>query len=134
MKMMTGALVAIFLATAAPAVALEPLSQERYINDRLVAARVADRIRRECDSIDARMVYAWSQLRALINYAKDKGYSQAQIDAFMDSKPDKKRIYSIAETYLAQQGARDGNAESFCAVGRNEIAMRTVTGSLLNAK
>ena len=37
------AALALALIAAAPAAALEPLSQERYINDRLIAARVADR-------------------------------------------------------------------------------------------
>ena len=58
---------------AAPALALEPLAQERYVNDRLIAARVADRVRRECPSINARIVYAWSQARALKRYAENKG-------------------------------------------------------------
>ena len=49
------------MALSSPASALEPLPQERYINDRLIAARVADRVRRECPTIDARIVYAWAR-------------------------------------------------------------------------
>ena len=45
---------------ASPAAALEPLSQEKYINDRLIAARIADRIRRTCPTIDGRILYALS--------------------------------------------------------------------------
>ena len=119
---------------AAPALALEPLAQERYINDRLIAARVADRVRRECPSINARIVYAWSQARALKRYAENKGYSSSQIDAFLDSKQEKARIYAAAEDYLTRNGARKGDAESFCRIGRNEIASKSVAGSLLVAK
>ena len=119
---------------AAPALALEPLPQERYINDRLIAARVADRVRRECPSINARIVYAWSQARALKRYAENKGYSSSEIDAFLDSKQDKARIYAAAEDYLTRNGARKGDAESFCRIGRNEIASKSVAGSLLVAK
>ncbi|MFD1794415.1 hypothetical protein FQV27_08000 [Paracoccus aurantiacus] len=119
---------------AAPAAALEPLAQENYVNDRLIAARVADRVRRECPSIDARIVYAWSQARALKKYARDKGYSSAQIDAFLDSKQDKARIYAAAEQYLNRNGARKGDAQSFCRIGQNEIASKSVAGSLLVAK
>ena len=119
---------------AAPALALEPLAQERYINDRLIAARVADRVRRECPSINARIVYAWSQARALKRYAENKGYSSSEIDAFLDSKQDKARIYAAAEDYLTRNGARKGDAESFCRIGRNEIASKSVAGSLLVAK
>ena len=119
---------------AVPAVALEPLAQERYVNDRLIAARVADRVRRECPSINARIVYAWSQARALKRYAENKGYSSSEIDAFLDSKQDKARIYAAAEDYLTRNGARKGDAESFCRIGRNEIASKSVAGSLLVAK
>lgn len=117
-----------------PAAALEPLAKEKYINDRLIAARIADRIRRECPSIDGRLVYAYQQARALQRYALDKGYTKAQVDAFLDSKSDKQRIYAVAEDYMARNGVVKGNAESFCQLGRQEIANRTVTGSLLVAK
>ena len=121
-------------ALAAPAAAQEPLAQEKYVNDRLIAARVADRVRRECPSINARIVYAWSQARALKRYAENKGYSSSEIDAFLDSKQDKARIYAAAEDYLTRNGARKGDAESFCRIGRNEIASKSVAGSLLVAK
>lgn len=119
---------------AGPAAALPPLAQEKYINDRLIAARIADRIRRECPTIDARIIHAWSQARALKTYARSKGYSEQQIKAFLDSKADKQRIYAVAERYLRQNGATPGDAESFCRIGRDEIAKNTVTGSLLSAR
>lgn len=131
---MAAALAATLTLTAMPAAALEPLSQERYVNDRLIAARIADRIRRECPTIDARMIYAWSQARALKKYARGKGYSDAQIDAFLDSRTDKDRIYGVAEDYMARNGVTKGDAESYCRLGRDEIARKTVTGSLLSAK
>lgn len=132
MKPVCLALIAATLAT--PAVALEPLSQEKYINDRLVAARVADRIRRTCPSIDGRLLYAYGEARKLKRYAQNKGYSNAQIDAFLDSKPDKQRIYAVAEQYLTQNGAKKNDPETFCRIGRAEIARKNVIGSLLVAK
>ena len=136
MKPLRSAILALagVAALASPAAALEPLSQEKYINDRLIAARIADRIRRECPSIDGRLVYAYQQARALQRYALDKGYTKAQVDAFLDSKSDKQRIYAVAEDYMARNGVVKGDAESFCQLGRQEIANRTVTGSLLVAK
>ncbi|WP_299908816.1 DUF5333 domain-containing protein [uncultured Paracoccus sp.] len=128
------ALIAATLAIAAPAFAQGNLAQDKYLNDRLVAARVADRIRRECPSIDLRVVAAWSQARALQRYAREQGNSDAAIDEYLDSRPVKDRIYGIADAYLAQQGATRGDAESFCRVGRDEIAKKTVSGSLLAAK
>lgn len=119
---------------AIPAAALEPLSQERYINDRLIAARIADRIRRECPTLDARVLYAYTQARALERYALDRGYSRAQVDAFLDDKAERQRIYAVAEDYMARNGVRKGDAESYCRLGRQEIANGTVAGSLLVAK
>lgn len=127
-------MIAALALTASPAAALEPLSQEKYINDRLIAARIADRIRRECPTIDARLVFAFMQARKLKSYAQDKGYSEDQIEAFLDSKPDKARIYAVAEDYMTRNGVTAGDAESFCRLGRDEIARKTVTGSLLSAK
>lgn len=111
-----------------------PLSQEKYVNDRLIAARIADRVRRECPSYGARMVYAWGQARALKRYALDKGYSEAQIETFLDSKDDKKRIYAVAEDYLKRKGAKKGDAQSFCAVGDQEFASKSYIATFLVKK
>lgn len=119
---------------ASPVAAQTPLSSEKYINDRLIAARAADRIRRECDSINARMIFAFQEARALKRYASDQGYSDAEIDAFLDDRAEKDRIYTIAETYLGQKGATAGNGESFCRIGRDEIAANSVIGTLLVAR
>ncbi|MDT1062987.1 DUF5333 domain-containing protein [Paracoccus sp. CPCC 101403] len=134
MKPIAAALIAATLLTAGPAFALEPLSQEKHINDRLISARIADRIRRECPTINARIIYAYGEARKLKRYAQDKGYSTKEIDAFLDSKADKKRIYAVAEDYLTQNGARKGDPESFCAIGRKAIADKNLIGSFLVAK
>lgn len=133
-KILKLALILATLGTAAPALAQGNMAEDKYINDRLVAARVADRIRRECPSIDLRVVAAWSQARALQSYARKQGNGDGAIDAYLDDRAVKDRIYGIAETYLAQQGAKAGDAESFCRIGRDEIAKKTVSGSLLAAK
>ena len=128
-----GALLGALL-LAQPAAALEPLAREKHINDRLIAARIADRIRRTCPSIDGRLLYAYGEARKLKRYAEQKGYSAAQIDAFLDDKAEKARIYGVAEDYLTRKGARAGDPESFCRIGRDEIATNTIIGSLLVAK
>jgi hypothetical protein len=120
---------ALALGLATPALALPPLSENTYINDRLIQARVADRIRKECGSIAARFAYAYSQARALKRYALDQGYSEAEIEAFLDSKADKDRVKAAAEAYLLANGATD--EAGFCALGRAEIAAGSVAGSLI---
>lgn len=132
--LLTMILPAMLAGTALPTEAREPLSAEKYINDRLVAARVADRIRRECPSISANMLRAYGAAQSLKAYAQRQGYSNAEIDAFLKDKTERKRIYAIADDYMASQGVREGNPESYCALGRAEIAANTVTGSLIRQK
>ncbi|WP_347267144.1 DUF5333 domain-containing protein [Paracoccus sp. (in: a-proteobacteria)] len=127
-----GALLVALLAV--PAAALEPLSAEKHINDRLIAARIADRIRRTCPTINGRLLFAYGEARKLRRYAEQKGYSAAQIDAFLDDKSEKARVYAVAEDYLARKGARADDPESFCRLGRQEIANNSIIGSLLVAK
>lgn len=120
------------LSLAAPAMAENPpLSANAHVNDRLIQARVADRIRKECPSIRARLLHALSQARALERWALDQGYSRAEIDAFLDSRDDRRRIYAAAEAYLAANGAVPGDADSFCRLGDAEIAAGSVAGSLI---
>ncbi|RJL06251.1 hypothetical protein D3P06_04225 [Paracoccus aestuarii] len=117
-----------------PALAREPLNQNDYINDRLVQARVADVLRRGCPSIDARLVRALSEARALKRHAQQQGYSDAEIDAFLDSREERQRIYRQADRYMVENGVVNGQPETFCRLGRDEIARQTVAGSLLNAR
>ncbi len=121
-------------ALAVPAAALVPLPQERHINDSLIQARVADVLRRNCPSLDARMVRAFSEARKLKRYALDKGYSEEQIDAFLHSKEERKRVYREADRYMVANGVVSGQPETFCRLGRDEIARKTIAGSLLVAR
>lgn len=119
---------------AAPAMARVPLSQEPYVNDRLMQARVADMLRRGCPEISARMIRAFTEARALKQYALEQGYSDAEIDAFLDSREDRQRIYAMADRYMVENGVVNGQPETFCRLGRDEIARQTVAGSLLSAR
>ena len=119
--MMTGSAVA-------SAQSLPPLAENTYVTDRLIAARVADRIRKTCPTIGARLVYAFTQARALKRYAEGQGYSEAEIEAFLDDKAEKKKIYARAENYLKANGATEGNVDGFCALGQKEIAGKTIAG------
>ena len=121
-------------ALAAPAAALPPLSQNRHVNDSLVQARVADMLRRGCPTLDARLVRAFSEARKLKRYAQDQGYSDAEIDAFLDSRAERRRIYAEADRYMVANGVVNGQPETFCRLGRQEIERKTIAGSLLVAR
>lgn len=118
---------------AAPAFALEPLNTEKHINEALVAGRVADVIRNTCPSISAKMLTVLQELNALEAYLRDKGYTEAEVKAFRKNKDEKARIKGLANDYLTAAGAVEGDVESYCKVGRDEIAKGTLAGSLLRS-
>ncbi|MFM2355252.1 MAG: hypothetical protein RLZZ528_988 [Pseudomonadota bacterium] len=123
------ALMLTISAAAAPAAALPPLGENTYVTERLIAARVADRIRKTCPDISARILYAFSEARALVAWAEDQGYSEDEIDGFLDDRREKRKIYEAAETYLTENGAVD--EAGFCALGRAEIEKGSIIGSLI---
>ncbi|MEZ5778450.1 MAG: DUF5333 domain-containing protein [Paracoccaceae bacterium] len=127
------AFVSLF-ATGVSAAALEPLGQNRYVTDRLVAARVADRIRKTCPTIGARIFYAFQQAHALKGWAETQGYAKDEIDGFLKDKAEKRKIYARAEEYLAAHGAKPGVVEGFCALGLKEIQAKSLIGSLIYEK
>lgn len=118
---------------ATPALALEPLNQEAHINASLVAGKVGDTIRKTCPSISAKMFVVLQKLNELEDYARGKGYAEADVKAFLKDPAEKARIKSLAQDYLTKAGAVSGDAESYCKVGRDEIAKGTLAGSLLRS-
>lgn len=118
---------------AGPALALEPINREPHINESLVAGRIGDVIRKICPTISARMMVTYSKLKELERYARDKGYSEADFKAFLDDKAEKDRMKAQADAYLREAGAVPGDPESYCRVGRDEIAKGSLIGQLLRS-
>jgi len=112
---------------------MPPLQANAHVMDSLVAARVADRIRHECPSISGRLIKAFFKAEALKGYALEQGYSAEQIRAFLKDPKAKALIKTRAEAMLKTKGAKPGDAQSYCAVGRAEIAADSLAGSLLRA-
>ncbi len=128
------AAMAVFAMTAANASALTPLPKEYHINQSLMSGVVADNIRKSCPSISARMIVAWSKLNGLKSYAISKGYDEPTVRAFLKDPVEKARVKAMAADYLKSHGAVVGNAESYCVVGREEIAKKSLIGQMLRAR
>lgn len=110
------------------------LAKEQHINDSLRAGRIGDVIRKTCPTIDARMFVVWSKIEDLKKYALAKGYSRSEIEAFLKDKKEKARLKAEADSYLKKAGAKLGDVESYCRVGREEIAKKSLIGSLLRSR
>lgn len=124
-------LIALSLVLATPAVAKPPLGQVAEIRDGLIATGIAYEISKVCDGISARKLRGISYLMQLKSKARDMGYSNAEIDAFVGDSGEKARLEAQARNILARMGAVVGRAETYCAVGRAEIAKDSAIGRLL---
>ena len=128
------AVVVLALAISGAAHARAPLSQNTPINDQLFAAAVGDAIRKACPTISARMGLVMRKARALETYALAQGYSGDEIDAYINSKPDQEKMKRRRDAYLLENGAVVGDRESYCRVGRAEIAAKSPIGVLLRSR
>lgn len=123
----------VVLASTGSSFADQPvgLPNEPHVTAMLVEARVADRIRKECPSIEGRRLRAINEARQLKAWANRQGYADDEIRAFLENREQKNRIYDLAAARLARNGATPGVPESYCAAGHAEIRSSTLAGSLL---
>jgi hypothetical protein len=129
----------LFPATAslllgAPALALQPIHENRTVIGGFYTIGMADELRRKCDSIDPRMFRAYRYLKSLEKYARQSGYTEAQIEELADNRAEKEKLRTRIRTDLAKRGASPENPEGYCTVGREEIAKGSAAGRLLRAK
>ena len=116
---------------ALPGAALPPLSQNAEITEGLIAVGMALELSDRCDGLSARTLRGVFYLNGLKNAARSAGYPDAQIDAFVDDRAERTRLEGIARDRLAALGATQGDADSYCRVGRDQIAAGSQVGRLL---
>lgn len=119
---------------AGAAAAKPPLRDVAEIENVIFSAAVGKEISDICDSISARKMKALSKAWKLKSHANALGYSNTEIKEYVESDVEKARMRTKGETYLKAQGAIYGQPETFCAVGRAEIAKNSAIGALLRAK
>ena len=124
----------LFITAAAPAVALAPLHQNPTVVNGFYNIGLADEVRKNCDQIEARMFRAFSYIKSIERFARKAGYSNDQIDEFVDNKEEKERLRARIRADLAERGASPKTPEGYCTVGREEIAKGSAAGRLLRAK
>lgn len=107
------------------------LADEADINASLMAIGIADEIRNTCDDIRPRMFRALSTLSALRSKARERGYSSAEIEDYVTSKAEKKKMRVRAEAFLMAAGIDPKDPEQLCAYGRAEIDRKSQIGVLL---
>ncbi len=101
------------------------------VREGIIATGMAYEITQKCSSISPRYFRAIGYLNTLKSHARSLGYTNAEIDAYVDNKAEENRLKGIARARLADLGAVSGNGDSYCTVGRTEMSQNSVIGQLL---
>lgn len=127
-KMITAAVVGLTLtATTASA---NPANVER-VTEGLIAAGMAIELGDNCDGVSVRMLRGLSFLQGLKSHLQSLGYSNTEIDAYIDNRTEKDRLETIARQRLNSLGVRTDDPATYCTVARGQISQGTQVGQLL---
>ena len=124
----------LLLPAAGKAEPRPPLSEVTVIDDGLYQIALANLVRRRCDALDGRVLKAMGILHNLNRHARSLGYTQAEIDAYVDSDAEKDRMKARAAAMFAARGVDPDNPDDLCRYGLEEIASNSPVGALLKAK
>ncbi|MCP5036648.1 MAG: DUF5333 domain-containing protein [Rhodobacteraceae bacterium] len=134
-KIVIGAVSATILATsmsgASSAADYQILRDDNRVHTELLAASLAYLINEACPSIKIRRLKVTGQALSLRSYAKSLGYSGGEVDAYVSDHDEQERFRAIAEAALAEKGVVEGDAASYCTVGRAEIKAGSFAGGML---
>lgn len=128
------ALAGLMAASTAAAAQLPPLAENERVRNEFLAGAVGDAIVDNCPSISARMLVVIGRLNDLQRYARSLGYTDEDIRAFRKSPENRAQLDRMRDAYLAANGVVPGDAESYCALGRQEIERGTLIGTLIRAR
>ena len=121
----------ILITLSGMAVAKPPLRDVAEIDDPLFEVALANEIRKQCPSINGRLVKGLNQLRSLKRRANELGYSDAEIDAYRKSEAEKTRMRQRGNAWLSARGVDQSKTEDWCRVGKEEIRKGSRIGALL---
>ena len=101
------------------------------VTEGLIAVGMAVELSDKCDGVSARRLRGINLLFGLKNTLQSAGFSDAQIDAYIDDRAEKDRLEGIARGRLADLGVNTSDPASYCAVARAQMAQGTQVGQLL---
>lgn len=120
----------ISLTLAATTATANPANVER-VTEGLIAAGMAIELGDNCDDVSVRMLRGLNFLQGLKSHLQDLGYSNSEIDAYIDNRSEKARLETIARQRLNSLGVRTDDGSTYCTVARAQIAQGTSVGRLL---
>ncbi|SMY07794.1 DUF5333 domain-containing protein [Flavimaricola marinus] len=120
-----------FVIVAGATAAKPGLNNEARITNGLIDTAIAYEIGRKCDSLEPRIIQGINFLYELRSHAQSLGYTSAEIDSYIENDAEKDRLEAIARDRLRALGGVEGEWETYCEVGRAQIAAGTQIGRLL---
>ncbi|MFX0545661.1 DUF5333 domain-containing protein [Roseovarius sp. S1116L3] len=133
MRVVVTTLIALSVAGGASA-ARADLAAEQDINAGLLAIAAADKIRRDCGDISGKFWAARSYVNQLKGMAEKRGYTEAEIEAYVNDDAEQDKMRERRNAYFKSKGASNLDAASLCRLGQEEIKNRSRIGSFLKAK
>lgn len=124
-------LAAIASVGMASATDYDTLRKDSRMHSELLGASVAYLLDENCQDLGLRKLRLLNKAFSLRKHAMSLGYSTEEVLAYVDSETEQDRFRAIAEPLLASKGVVKGQEDTYCAVGRAEIAKRSFAGSLL---
>ncbi len=126
-----GAVALVAAGAAASATDFGALRADSRVQSELLGASMAYIIDEQCASIKLRRFKLLTYALSLNSHAKGLGYTGREVETYVNDPDEQARFRALAMERLLQKGAEQGDAESFCAVGRSEIENETYVGSIL---
>ena len=117
--------------SAGAASAQTALKDVAHVRDGIIDVGMAYELSEHCDSIRGRLFRGLGFLQSLKSHASDLGFTDEEIDDYVNDRNEKKRLEAIARAKLVTLGVVEGEEASYCAVGRAQIAANTRVGWLL---
>ena len=133
MKILTfTAMVVIATVSWAGSVSSKPaLRDVDHIREGLISVGIAYEISEVCPNLRARTLRGLAFLNSLRSHARGLGYSNAEIETFVDDRAEQAALEATARERLRAKGAIAGDPQSYCMVGRSEIGAKSDIGRLL---
>ena len=100
----------------------------------LLQISLASKVSEECPSIEARKIKGLFALLKIKSVAKELGYSDSEINEFVNNEENKKKLKNETDIYLMNNEVDFNNANTVCLFGKREIDLETTIGSLLRIK
>lgn len=110
------------------------LRSDAQIENGVLIVAIGDLIQDACPGFEDRRVRSVPFLLELAGRARDLGYSDDEIRAYISDDVEKARVEARAVQWFAQQGASPDTPESICEVARAEIAANSAVGRLIRER